>query len=102
MVVNFTVENNPRRGVFIAERLVSRCQIDDAEAPHADPDRTSSVDSFVVWAAMDHSSAHPPKSCRFNPRVIPELHDPGDPAHLLVLPFTSSKFCQHIGSNLYF
>ena len=94
MIVNFTVENNPGRAVFVAERLVSGRQINDAEAAHADPDRTRSVDSFIVRAAMDHGSAHPTKSCRINPRVVPELHDPGDAAHLLALSFISSKLCR--------
>src|ERR1700691_1632714 len=89
MVVDFTVENNPDRTVFIAEGLVSGCQIHNAEPSHADPDGTIGIDSLVVRPAMDHGTAHPAESLGLTPTAS-ELHDPSDATHVLALPLSST------------
>lgn len=98
MVVDFTIENDPDSTVFVAKGLVSGREIHDAEAPHADPDGTSSVDSLVVRSAMDHGSAHLPENSGLNPRA-PELHDPRDATHLLMLPAFRPTLACHTSSN---
>src|SRR5579862_977162 len=98
MVIDFAVENDPDCTSFIAEGLVSGCQIHNAEPPHADPDRTIAVDSLVVRSTMDYGSAHLPKNPGLNPR-LPELHDPRNPTHLLVLPPFRPTLACHTSSN---
>jgi len=84
MVVDFAVENNPDRAVFVAEGLVAGREIDNTKPSHADSNGSGRIDSLVVRSAMDHGGTHPPESLRLNPRAS-ELHDPGDAAHLFIL-----------------
>ena len=88
MVVDLAVENNPHGPIFVAEGLVSGGKIDDAKAPHADPDATGAIYPVVVRSAMDYGGAHPPQNLRLN-LVASEMQDPNDAAHILL--FASSQ-----------
>jgi len=98
MVVDFAVENNPDGTVFVAQGLVPGGQVHNAEAPHANPHRTISVNSLVVRTAMDHGGTHLPERFTLNPRSL-ELHDPGDAAHMYALLLHRIAACLRIQNH---
>src|SRR5258706_4268022 len=57
-VVNLPVEDDPDGSVLVANRLMPRVEIDDAQAPHAKPHRTVHVDACIVRTAMPDRPAH--------------------------------------------
>src|SRR5262245_32692910 len=57
-VVNFTVERNPHAAVFIAQRLLSRSQIDDAQPPMTKSEALADVATRLVWPAMTLDVRH--------------------------------------------
>src|SRR5438105_15885709 len=50
-VIDLAVENNPDSLVFVVDRLMSACQINDAQAPHPQSKTSLRMNSFVVRAA---------------------------------------------------
>src|SRR5450432_372255 len=81
MIVNFAVKYDPDRAVLVAERLVPRRNVNDAQAPHCDSNTAFDVNALVVGAAMRHGRAHPPQHLRIDLRVPVKLHYSRDPAH---------------------
>src|SRR5579862_2303664 len=58
-VIDLPVEHHPDGAVFVVNGLRAAGEIDDAQAPHAQPGRAAGIYSLVIWAAMDDRVAHP-------------------------------------------
>ena len=58
-IVDFAVEDDSERSVFVPDRLAAAGQIDDAEAAHAEGDRRCEQNAFFVGAAMNDGGHHP-------------------------------------------
>src|SRR5580693_9563249 len=58
MIVDFPVEHDPYRAVFVAKRLISRGQIYDAEAADSQSDPAVEISTIVVRTAMSHGVTH--------------------------------------------
>ena len=55
VVVDFAVEHEPDRAIFVVDRLLPGGQVDDAQAAHAESDAGLDVNSLVVGPAVaDH------------------------------------------------
>src|SRR5437660_9134449 len=82
-IVNLSVENDPHGTVFVMDRLVATSDVDDAEAPHAQPHPTLGVYSLVVRAPVDNRSAHFMHSCRIYWCLVIIRDDSSYAAHAL-------------------
>jgi len=58
VVVDLSIENDPYGTVFVAEGLMARSEVDDAQAAHAKPDPALREDALVVRTAVGHDVAH--------------------------------------------
>src|ERR1700722_3537278 len=85
MVVNFSIEYDPERAVFVRDRLMTACHIDDTEPAHADADGPVGIKTVVVGPAMGDGDTHCAQSCGACPRIFIEFENSSDAAHLLVL-----------------
>src|SRR5215469_1075989 len=81
MIVDFAIEDDPERVIFVRERLMPGGKVDNAQAPHADSDPAFGVDAFIVRAAMRHHPAHPPQDRSVGVRVPVESYDSSDSTH---------------------
>jgi hypothetical protein len=59
-VIDFSVEYNADRTVFVVNRLSPSRHVDDAEAPHAHSHIPLSQNAFVIRPAMHKGIGHPP------------------------------------------
>ena len=92
VVVDFAVEDDLDRAVFVAHRLAAAGQVDDRQPAMAQGDagdagqpraemEAAEVESFVVRAAVTENRDHSPER-GFVERGRPAVPDrPGDPAH---------------------
>src|SRR6185295_19083904 len=62
IVMNFAIEDDPDRAVFVLDWLLAGRQIDDREPPHTECYTGHDAASFVVRTTVADRSAHPPKS----------------------------------------
>src|SRR5580700_10985330 len=83
VVIDFTVENYPDRTIFVAERLMSVGDVDDAEAAHAEADIALRENAVIVWTAMGHHIAHPSQDDRVGVSVLAELEYSRNATHNL-------------------
>src|SRR5215469_1949953 len=90
MVVDFAIEHDPERVVFITERLMASREIDDAQAPHANPGTAFRVDAFIVRAAMRHYGAHAAQKSSVRCRFSAKPYDSRDSTHSNA-PFLASR-----------
>ena len=58
VVVNFAVENDPKRLVFIGDRLVTGLNVDDAEAAHGQSDVLLDKETGVIGPAVGELPVH--------------------------------------------
>jgi hypothetical protein len=86
MVIDFSVEDNPERTVFVADGLMPGRQINDAQPAHAEPGAAFHVNALVVGPAMNHGGTHLPQDPGVDFRVFRELHYSSDSAHGTSLP----------------
>ena len=59
VVVDLTVEHDPDGAILVVNGLMAACQIDDAQAPHAQADARLDMNPFVVRPTMPDHVAHP-------------------------------------------
>ena len=83
IVIDFAVEHDPYRTVFIRNRLMTGVEIDNAQAPHADRAIAIYVIAFVIRTAMPDRIAHRPDAGQVR-RFMPQKLS-GDPAHIVVI-----------------
>src|SRR5690349_19801504 len=58
IVVNLPVEDDPNRSVLVADRLLARLEVDDAEPPHAEADTRAKVHPFFIRSTMHQHLTH--------------------------------------------
>jgi hypothetical protein len=73
VIVDLPVENNGDRTIFIADRLMAGCKVDDAEAAHAEADPALGEEPIIVRAAMRHHVAHTTQYGGIDARVVTEF-----------------------------
>src|ERR1700726_2420887 len=81
VIVDFAIENDPYGSVFIANRLMTAGDINDAEPPHTDADLTLSKDAIIIRTAVSHDVAHPAHDNRIDLRVSGKFKHARDPTH---------------------
>src|SRR2546423_2444721 len=61
MVVDLAVQHAPDRRIFVADRLMSAGDIDDAQPPHSQPNPREGIDihAFIIRTAVLHQPVHP-------------------------------------------
>src|SRR5437868_13297884 len=58
IVIKFTVVNQPNGFILIADRLLTRFHVNDAQAPHGEADRARNVETGIIGAAMTDLKIH--------------------------------------------
>src|SRR5215470_6000041 len=91
MVVDFSVKNYPQCPVFIAERLMAGCEVDDAEPAHPDAHPALRVNAIVIGAAVGHDVAHTPQDGGVCRSTLPEFNNSCYSAHADLV--TLSRLC---------
>src|SRR5262249_32201466 len=79
-IVDFAVEHDPDRLVFVVDGLVSAGEVNDAEPAHAEPGSAAGVDALVVRPAVDDGAAHAPHGVGADGLAFPS-DQPGYSAH---------------------
>src|SRR5207237_3468215 len=80
VVVDLPVVNELQRAVVARQRLCARStEVEDREAPAAEPDALGLEQALPVRAAMGKRVAHP--ADRLDVRRAPQLDHAADPAH---------------------
>src|SRR6185437_8060044 len=82
VVVDFPVEGDPNRAVFIRQRLGTTLKVDDAQATVAEADAALAVDAHPVRAPVRYHVAHSDESFVINRRARPGVGDTTNAAHL--------------------
>jgi len=101
VVVDLSVEDDHLRAVFVEDRLPAPAHVDDAEAPHPQPDRSGHVESLVVRATLPQGGTHPTHQ-RLGHGTIPvAIHDASNAAHIALFESKSvatddEALAQHI------
>jgi len=67
VVVDLTVEDDTDRFVFVEDRLITPCDIDDREPPHPQGDMPVVINPFIVRAAVKNGPAHHRQKGRIRP-----------------------------------
>ena len=91
MVVDFSVENDPDRAVFVADGLVAGGEIDDAQAAHAQAHGAVGEHAFVVGPAVQHGAAHLADGSGFDLAILREVDYTGDSTHRNVFSRPGTK-----------
>src|SRR5687768_17564301 len=58
VVIDFPIEDNPRRAVGIVDWLMAGLQVNNGQTAHAETDRPIDVETVVVRSSMTDSFAH--------------------------------------------
>ena len=85
VVVDFAVEDDPERAIFIRERLVAGGEIDNAEAAHADAEAAIDVKALVVRPAVSHDVAHLAQRGAVGPGIASKFENSCNAAHSVFL-----------------
>ena len=64
VVIDLAVKHNPHGAGFVRRRLLSRTQVDDAQAAVCERGMRIDVQSGLVWSAMGQDVAHPDRARR--------------------------------------
>ena len=80
VVVDLAVEDDPRGPVLIADRLIPRQEVDDAQPAHPETHAGSEVHALAIRPAMSERGAHG-VDVPFENRAAVEIDDSGDAAH---------------------
>ena len=58
IVVDFAIEDDPRRAICVVNRLLSALEVNDGEPPHRQPDPVLKIKTVFVRPAMAYCLAH--------------------------------------------
>jgi hypothetical protein len=58
VLVNFAVEHDPNRAIFVRNRLVACAEVDNAETAHPDAAGTVGVDTFGIGSTVPNHVGH--------------------------------------------
>jgi hypothetical protein len=81
MVIDFAVEYDPNVAVFVAQRLVTGLDIDDAEAAHRQSDILFNKEAFVVRAPVNDPPVHRVEEAGIHLPVSIGVKNAADSAH---------------------
>jgi hypothetical protein len=81
MIVDFAIEDDPKRAIFIRNRLVAARHIDNAEAPHADANSAVGIKAVVVRSAMGNEATHFAQRPGAGTSIMSEFKNSSDAAH---------------------
>src|SRR5271157_3635137 len=81
MIVNLTVEYDPKCPILVAERLMSMRKIDDAEAAHGQADIASCIDPLIIRTSMEHRATHPSQKIGIDLLAAIEFQNACDSTH---------------------
>src|SRR5437016_2176806 len=79
-VIDFAVEDDPNRTIFVMDRLMACGQIDNAEPAHTEAHAVLHVIARIIRSAMHHGIAHR-LNFVFKYRLPAEAQQTGDSTH---------------------
>jgi hypothetical protein len=87
MVVDLAVENDPDVGSFVADRLMSRLNIYDAQTPHGQSHILVQKETVVIRSTVCDPPIHPRQCVQVHPAPAIRQKKSADPTHSSVLFF---------------
>jgi hypothetical protein len=81
MIVNFAIEHDPDRVVFVADWLMPGCKIYDAEAAHAQSNIALRERALVIGTTMDNGARHPAQDFGTDLSARLKVQDAHNPTH---------------------
>src|SRR5215467_7649111 len=75
VIVDFPVEDDPNRSIFIANGLVPGSEVHDAQPPHAKPYAARNKKAIVVRPSVRHRRTHLAEPVEFYVRLAPEFQN---------------------------
>jgi hypothetical protein len=81
-VINLAVEYNPDRAIFVKDRLVAPCDVDNAQAANAKTDAGLNENAFVIGTAMHNRLAHAVNCSGLN-RLVSRVYNARNSTHAL-------------------
>ena len=81
MIVDFSVENNPEALVFVADRLMPRLNVNDAQSAHGEPDVFAHVETIVVGTAVGNLLVHRRENIPVYSHLPIRIKDSADSTH---------------------
>src|SRR5262245_33764685 len=90
VVVDFPVEDNLDRAIFIAERLSTAGQIDNGKTPMNKPNSGPPPIAFAVWTTMGYRVPHSLQMYRIHGPLWIEIHNSCNSTHIK----SSTSFAQ--------
>src|SRR5438552_16303211 len=58
VVIDLSIEHNEYTLIFIKDRLLTACHVNDREAAHAKRDSIPYPGSLIIWSSMTNHCAH--------------------------------------------
>jgi hypothetical protein len=108
MIIDFTVENDPNTRVFIAERLVTGLDVNNAEAAHRQSYVLFDKETIVVGTAVDDLLVHSLQQVMIHSPAPVGIENAADSAHdytpipvgsLLCIPISASAHTRSSGCS---
>ena len=81
MVVDLAINDDLDDAILVADGLVARGKVDDAQSAHADTHRALRIDALIVRSPMGNDFAHSPQGDSFCPGVPAELENSSNSTH---------------------
>ena len=85
VIVNFAVQNDGDRTVFVENRLMASGHVNDRKPPMAESDSSGDVKTFVVRPAMSKRAGHSPQDGFVDRLIGFVIVDSGNSAHGVTL-----------------
>jgi hypothetical protein len=95
VVVDLAVKDKPDGSVFIADGLVSGCEVDNTEAAYPKTDRPLDKGALIIWTAVCHDIAHPAQDEGIRSHIHTEFQNACDTAHRPVYPKALPAFLDY-------
>ena len=103
VVIDFSIEDDPKRPVLVGHRLVPRRQVDDTEAAMGKADRTLNENACVIRAAVPKHVPHAQQECfAYMTRASAGESDTANAAHMPYLgaPCLTQKLIRSLNGQL--
>src|ERR1039458_7175951 len=81
VVVDFTIEDDPNALIFIADRLVTGLDVDDAEATHSQSDVLLDKKAVIVGPAVDDLLVHRDEHVAIHSHIWLGMENTADSTH---------------------
>jgi hypothetical protein len=84
IVVDLTIEDDPRTAILVVNGLLTALEVDNGESAHGQTDRAVDVETILIGSAMTDCFIHPPQQLLVNWFSVIS-NEPYDSTHKLAI-----------------